>query len=127
MRDITIPIDTRPASAETFVNPSIPLTGEEYLESLRDGREVWIYGERVKDVTTHPAFRNSCRMIARLYDALHDPAKKDILTTPTEDGGFTHRFYRAPRNAEEQVASRDAIAAWARTTYGWMGRSPECP
>ena len=49
-----------------------PFTGDEYLESLRDGREVWIYGERVKDVTTHPAFRNSARMIARLYDALHD-------------------------------------------------------
>jgi 4-hydroxyphenylacetate 3-monooxygenase len=30
-----------------------PYTGAEYLESLRDGREIWIYGERVKDVTTH--------------------------------------------------------------------------
>jgi 4-hydroxyphenylacetate 3-monooxygenase len=28
-----------------------PFTGQEYLESLRDGREVYIYGERVKDVT----------------------------------------------------------------------------
>ena len=36
-----------------------PFTGAEYLESLRDGREVYIYGERVKDVTTHPAFRNA--------------------------------------------------------------------
>jgi hypothetical protein len=27
-----------------------PFTGAEYLESLRDGREVWIYGERVDDV-----------------------------------------------------------------------------
>ena len=52
-----------------------PYTGAEYLESLRDGREIWIYGERVKDVTTHPAFRNTARMIARLYDALHDPAR----------------------------------------------------
>jgi hypothetical protein len=36
-----------------------PLTGEEYLKSLQDGREIYIYGERVKDVTTHPAFRNA--------------------------------------------------------------------
>ncbi|MBV9001142.1 MAG: hypothetical protein JO304_18935 [Solirubrobacterales bacterium] len=35
------------------------LTGEEYLESLRDGREIWIDGERVRDVTEHPAFRNA--------------------------------------------------------------------
>jgi 4-hydroxyphenylacetate 3-monooxygenase len=38
---------------------SKPQTGAEYLESLRDGREVFLYGERVKDVTTHPAFRNT--------------------------------------------------------------------
>jgi 4-hydroxyphenylacetate 3-monooxygenase len=48
------------------------LTGAEYLESLRDGREVWIDGERVRDVTEHPAFRNAARSVARLYDALHD-------------------------------------------------------
>ena len=48
-----------------------PQTGKEYLESLRDGREVYIYGERVKDVTTHPAFRNTPAWSARLYDALH--------------------------------------------------------
>jgi len=33
-----------------------PFTGAEFLETLRDGREVYIYGERVDDVTTHPAF-----------------------------------------------------------------------
>ena len=42
-----------------------PFTGKEYLESLRDGREVYIYGERVEDVTAHPAFRNSARSILR--------------------------------------------------------------
>jgi 4-hydroxyphenylacetate 3-monooxygenase len=104
-----------------------PYTGAEYLESLRDGREIWIYGEKVKDVTTHPAFRNTARMLARLYDALHDPAKKDVLTiaTDTGSGGFTHRFYKATKNAEELVAARDAIAEWARLTYGWIGRSPD--
>ena len=50
-----------------------PFTGTEFLASLRDGREVYIYGERVADVTEHPAFRNTARSIARLYDALHDP------------------------------------------------------
>ena len=53
---------------------SVPFTGAEFLESLRDGREVYIYGERVKDVTTHPAFRNAAASVALLYDALHDKA-----------------------------------------------------
>ena len=104
-----------------------PMNGAEYLESIRDGREIWIYGERVKDVTAHPAFRNAARMVARLYDAMHDPAKKDILTSPTDtgSGGFTHKFFLPSKNAEELVGARDAIAGWARESYGWIGRSPD--
>ena len=107
--------------------PTRPMTGGEYVESLRDGRDVYIYGERVKDVTTHPAFRNSVRMTARLYDALHAPETRDILTCPTDtgSGGCTMRFFRAAHSAEDLVNDRDAIAAWARLTYGWMGRSPD--
>jgi hypothetical protein len=104
-----------------------PFTGKEYLESLRDGREVYIYGELVKDVTTHPAFRNAARSIARLYDALHDDGTKGLLTCPTDtgSGGFTHRFFRVAHSREDVVGQRDAIAAWARLSYGWMGRSPD--
>src|SRR5438034_10980990 len=103
------------------------MTGAEYLESVRDGREIWIYGERVKDVTTHPAFRNSVRMTARLYDALHDQKARDILSCPTDtgNGGYTMRFFRTARSAKGRVGDRDAIATWARPTYGWMGRSAE--
>lgn len=56
-----------------------PFTGEEYLKSLQDGREIYIYGERVKDVTTHPAFRNAAASVAQLYDALHKPEMQDSL------------------------------------------------
>ena len=35
--------------------PILPYTGQEFLDSLDDGREVWIYGERVKQITRHPA------------------------------------------------------------------------
>jgi 4-hydroxyphenylacetate 3-monooxygenase len=118
---------TKASSPAAEQTASRPFTGAEYLESLRDGREVWIYGERVKDITTHPAFRNSARMVARLYDGLHDPARKDILTTETDtgNGGFTHKFFRAPKSAEDLVGARDAIAEWARMTYGWLGRAPD--
>ncbi len=106
---------------------SRPYTGAEYLASLKDGREVYIYGERVKDVTEHPAFRNASRSVAKLYDALHDPKTKGMLTCPTDtgNGGYTQKFFRAARSREDLVAQRDAIAAWARITYGWMGRSPD--
>ena len=118
---------TTPQAQDTQNKTARPMNGAEYLESLRDGREVYIYGERVKDVTTHPAFRNSARMVARMYDALHDPKSKAILcsNTDTGSGGYTHSFFRASRSREEQVAARDAIAEWQRITYGWMGRSPD--
>jgi aromatic ring hydroxylase len=115
--------------AETIGNVpgATPMTGAEYLASLDDGREVYIYGERVAKVTEHPAFRNTARMVARLYDALHDPARKDKLLLPTDtgNGGSTHAFFKAPKTLEDTLAGRNAIAEWARITYGWVGRSPD--
>jgi 4-hydroxyphenylacetate 3-monooxygenase len=72
-----------------------PFTGAEYMESLRAGREVYFDGERVTDISVHSAFRNSVRSIARLYDALHDPTTKDLLTCPTDtgSGGYTHNYF----------------------------------
>ena len=61
-----------------------PQSGKEYLESLQDGREVYIYGDRVDDVTTHPAFRNTTRMTARLFDALHDEEKSKKIVSPVD-------------------------------------------
>ena len=115
------------ATGATPKTLTLPYTGKEFLASLDDGREVWIYGERVKNITAHPAFQNCARMLARLYDALHEDHTRGagVLTMPTDWGGFTHRYFRAPTTLPEQVAGRDAIAAWARLTYGWLGRSPD--
>ena len=71
-------------------------TGEEYKESLRDGREVWYHGERVEDVTTHPAMKAGIDFQARIYDAQHDPynsilvkALADIHQDPSLAPGWT--------------------------------------
>jgi len=104
-----------------------PYTGAEYIESLRDGREVYIDGERVADVTTHPAFRNSVRSIARLYDALHDPKSKNQLTCPTDtgSGGYTHRFFRVQRSRDELIAAQTATAWYkkAQETVPFMNHA----
>ena len=104
-----------------------PFNGKEYIESLQDEREIYIYGERVKDVTKHPAFRNSVQSIARLYDALHSSESKEILTcvTDTGSGGYTHRFFRYATNSDDLFAQRSAMAEWAKMSYGWMGRTPD--
>ena len=59
-------------------------TGQEYIKGLRDRpREVWIDGELVEDVTTHPAFRGGVKSIAALYDMQHDAALRGPAFYPT--------------------------------------------
>ncbi|BAS28007.1 4-hydroxyphenylacetate 3-hydroxylase family protein [Limnochorda pilosa] len=101
------------------------LDGEEYLESLRDGRQVYFGGERVKDVANHPAFRNAARSIARLYDALHDPEMEEVLMKVDRWGIATHRFFAPAYSAQDLLEAKEAIAAWQRLSYGWMGRTPD--
>src|SRR2546430_2215534 len=60
-------------------------TGAEHLESLRDGRVVYVGSERVDDVTRHPAFRGAAATVAAIYDMKADPANRDTLSYE-EDG-----------------------------------------
>ena len=100
-----------------------PFTGAEYIQSLRDGREVYIDGERVADVTSHPAFRNAVRSIAALYDALHDPKSKAELTCPTDtgSGGYTHKYFRVARSRDDMLEAHSRRSPDGRgcPTAGW--------
>ena len=62
-------------------------TGEQYRESIRDGREVWIGGERVKDVTEHPAFKPAVDARARIYDMAHEDATADLMSYVDDETG----------------------------------------
>ncbi|GAA4899824.1 4-hydroxyphenylacetate 3-hydroxylase family protein [Streptomyces coeruleoprunus] len=96
-------------------------SGQEYLQSLRDGRETWLDGERVDDVTEHPAFRNTAASLAHLYDLAHDSAHTPVLT---RDG--VHRAFLVPRSYEDLVARRRAHKVWAEAGFGFLGRTPDC-
>ncbi len=106
---------------------TLPLTRSRYIDSLRGTREIWVHGERVDDLTTHPVFQNNAHMFARQYHALHDPKRNTKLLTPTDTGsdGETHCFFRVPRRIDDLAAEREALSEWARIVYGWAGQSPE--
>ena len=102
-------------------------TGQDYIKGLRQQPlEVWIDGERVKDVTTHPALRNGVRSVAALYDMQHDPNLKDEMTyiSPTT-GDRVGLSFIIPRTRQDLERRGTMMAHWARTTCGMMGRSPD--
>lgn len=109
----------------TTVPTTQAYTGSEFLESIQDGREIYIYGERVKKVTEHPAFRNSARMVARWYDRFHEKQHEIGVPTDTGSGMMTHPFFLGSKTAEDLVKSRNAIEELQKVSYGWMGRSPD--
>lgn len=100
-------------------------TGEGYLESLDDGREVWFDGKKVKNVAKHPAFRNAARSVARFYDANHNPELQNDLLLVDEYDQVTHKFFAPSYSQGELRAARDAVAISQRVNYGWMGRTPD--
>jgi 4-hydroxyphenylacetate 3-monooxygenase len=83
-------------------------TGEQYRDSIRDGREVWINGERVKDVTRHPMFKPAVEIRARIHDMQHEAATRDVMTY--EEAG--ERFAignKLPRTQQDWHDKRRAV------------------
>src|SRR4051794_41571409 len=100
-------------------------TGSEYLRSLNDGRQVFVDGECVKDVTTHRAFREAVRSIARLYDIAAAPEMRERMTfVSPKTGEPVLRAYQIPRSHADLRARRLFSETWAETTLGLMGRTP---
>lgn len=99
-------------------------TGKEHLEGLRDGRVVYIGGEKVDDVTAHPAFAESAKSMAALYDMKADPANRDEMSFE-EDGGRFSMYYLRPKTREDLRRRMRAHKRIADETCGLFGRSPD--
>ncbi len=101
-------------------------TGAEYLRSLNDGRQVFVNGERVADVSRHPAFREAARSVARLYDIAAAPENRELMTYPSpKTGAPVLRAFQIPRSHADLRARRLFHEKWAEATFGLMGRSPD--
>jgi 4-hydroxyphenylacetate 3-monooxygenase len=101
-------------------------TGAEYLAGLRDGRTVWLNGERVPDVTAHPALRRTAQTVAALYDLQHDPALHDQMTFRSHDSGEPVALsYLVPQTVDDLLRRRRAVEIVAEHTNGMLGRSPD--
>jgi 4-hydroxyphenylacetate 3-monooxygenase len=87
------------------------LTGDQYRETLRDGREVYISGERVADITTHPASKPMVDAMAKMYDLQHDPRYRDTFGYRTADGEMASRVYKLPETVDDLRNRREMTMA----------------
>ncbi|MEE8465407.1 MAG: 4-hydroxyphenylacetate 3-hydroxylase N-terminal domain-containing protein, partial [Dehalococcoidia bacterium] len=102
-------------------------TGKEYIQGLKDhSPEVWLDGERVTDVTAHPAFKNGVKSVAALYDMQHDPALLEEMTFPSPTTGQPVGLsFLIPETLEDLERRGDMMERWAWASCGMMGRSPD--
>ncbi len=101
-------------------------SGADYLKSLDDGRQVFVDGEKVADVTRHPAFREAARSVARLYDIAAAAENRELMTfSSPKTGEPVLRAYQIPRTHADLRARRLFSEKWAEATFGLMGRSPD--
>jgi len=84
-------------------------TGQQYRDSIRDGRQVWINGERVPDVTVHPMFKPLVDVRARIYDMAHEPAYAAAMTYRDESGTLCSIGTKLPYTPEDWHSRRAAV------------------
>ena len=102
-------------------------TGHQYIANLRENpAEVWMRGERVKDVTTHPALAGGAKSVAALYDRQHDPAVRDEMVFPSPSSGDpVGMSFMVPRTIEDLLLRRKMMTNWAWVGCGMMARTPD--
>jgi 4-hydroxyphenylacetate 3-monooxygenase len=101
-------------------------TGRAYIESLKDDRAVFVDGERVKDVPTHPAFAGAVTSLAGLYELASSPEQRAVMTYPSpKTAAPVSKAFLPPRSVDDLRARRAAHRGWADASYGLLGRSPD--
>jgi aromatic ring hydroxylase len=94
-------------------------TGQQYRDSIRDGRQVWINGERVRDVSTHPMFRPLIDFRAQTYDMQHEAQHAPVMSYREAGGEVCPVAAKLPMTQERLVRQtprdgRPAGRGWRR-------------
>ncbi len=96
-------------------------TGDEYRQSLRDDREVWIDGERVADVPSHPAFKPIVDVRARIYDMAHEKHYQPVMSYQDNGESFAIGL-KMPIDQADWAMKKESVAAVMRDIGGVVTR-----
>jgi len=102
------------------------MTGARYIDSLRDGREVWMDGIRIDDVPSHPAFSGIVNELARIYDLQHTTEYQDEMTFLSHDSGNRCSVsWMLARTEYDLKKKRRNSEIWTKESWGQLGRAPD--
>jgi 4-hydroxyphenylacetate 3-monooxygenase len=99
--------------------------GAQHIQSVRDGRSVYLNGKLIHDVSEHPAYRNAVASAGALYDYQSMPDNLERMTFDIGGGRRVNRCWQLPRSYDELVQRRKALVEWAEVSCGFLGRSPD--
>jgi 4-hydroxyphenylacetate 3-monooxygenase len=101
-------------------------TGKEFLEALKDDRQIFIDGERIADVTTDRRLAAAAHSVAELYDMQHDAklTEKMSFVSPSSGQPVGLSFIE-PRTVDDLIHRREMVKVWMDATCGMFGRSPD--
>jgi 4-hydroxyphenylacetate 3-monooxygenase len=101
-------------------------TGKQFLEALRDDRQIFIDGELVRDIAADRRLAGAAQSLAELYDMQHDPARYDRMTFASPSSGERVGLsFIEPRSVDDLIRRREMIKLWMDATCGMFGRSPD--
>lgn len=102
-------------------------TGEQYINAVKSRKpEIWLEGRKVENVMDEPVLRQTVIEIAKLYDLQHDQDHQEEMTHICEETGErVNNSFLVPKSLEDLKKRRAAFEAYAKATFGLMGRSPD--
>ncbi|MBS0643851.1 MAG: 4-hydroxyphenylacetate 3-hydroxylase [Proteobacteria bacterium] len=101
-----------------------PRTGREFLDGLRDQRELWVNGELVRTPVDHPAFSGAAYALAGVLDLQHQFADNCLMPDP-ETGEPIAVSHMIPRSKDDLTRCHRALRRVAEYSVGLMGRTPD--
>lgn len=101
-------------------------TGKQFLQGLKDDREIYLEGGRVADVTTHPHFARMAETLAKVYDLQHDGRYTGDMVFPSPSSGEAVALsYIIPQDQTDLARRHRALEIVADEVHGMLGRTPD--
>jgi 4-hydroxyphenylacetate 3-monooxygenase oxygenase component len=99
-------------------------TGGQFLQGLRDRRELWVGGDRIRSIADHPALTGAAHALAEVFDLQHAAADLCLMPDP-ETGEPINVSHMIPQSHDDLQRRHRGLERTAEYSVGLMGRTPD--